>query len=66
MITIANYIYIFSRTYSHITVQLESVLEIFHLLFVSESALVNRVTIGSGTFLGTVRANGVASSLRDM
>ena len=35
---------IFSRTYNHITVRLELVLEIYHLLFVSGSALVNRVT----------------------
>ena len=46
MIIIAIYIYIISRTYSHITVQLELPLEeIYHLLFVSGSALVNRVTI---------------------
>ena len=46
MIIIAIYIYIFSRTYNIITVQLELPLEeIYHLLFVSGSALVNCVTL---------------------
>ena len=35
---------IFSSTYNDSTVQLELVLEIYHLLVVSGSALVNRVT----------------------
>ena len=43
MIIIAIYLCIFSRTCNHITVQLEFVLEIYHLLFVSASALVNCV-----------------------
>ena len=46
MIIIVIYICIFSRTYSLITVQLELPLEeIYHLLFASGSALVNRVTV---------------------
>ena len=41
----AIYIYtISSRTYNLITVQLKLALEIYHLLFVSGSTLVNRVT----------------------
>ena len=49
MIIIAIYLCIFSRTYNLITVQLELPLEeIYHLLFVSGSALVSRVTLVTG------------------
>ena len=49
-IIIAIYIFKFSRTYTQITVQLEFVLEMYYLLFVSGSALVNRVT----NFMGLI------------
>jgi len=44
MIIIVIYILIFSHIYKHSSIQLKLVLELYHLLFASGSALENRVT----------------------